>query len=123
MKRSALQTLPNGFGYARGNIAVAVAELATGPGDVRRRLGDVYDRWLHVLVAADFPIALRSRFTEIERALTRYEPDELSKRFGRTAVQETLRRIHNSTGSKIAKMLVELSDEMNTLWEQSLSAA
>ena len=101
------------LGYALQKLELAIADLATGPGDVRSRLGGVYLAHLHVLTEADFPPALRPDWKWVMSKLTRMPPllnddgDVVS-----SSVDRTLHRMRNSTGTKIAERLVELRDRL-----------
>ena len=97
-------------GYALQKLELAIDDLATGSGDVRSRLNFAFRDHLHVLRESDFPEELKSEWTWILRKLTRIEP--LRNQCGEViigSVERTLRRMHNSTGTKIAKRVIRLA--------------
>ena len=99
-------------------VTMAVEALCVGEGDVRSRLEVALTYYLSPLLERDFPTEVQGKFREIMRAGTKYDASDLDKRFplprglshnqreGR--IQSTMRRIHRSTGAKIARDLWHL---------------
>jgi hypothetical protein len=79
----------------------ALVDLATGEGDARSRLDVAYHRFW-VIQLGDYPQALRGKRQAIDKLLTR-----LKGRQG-YVIQDNLRRMHNSTASKICGLIVDL---------------
>lgn len=94
--------------YARGKFHNAVRSLATGEGDVRSRLGNAF-MTLHVVKPDDLPPPLDAHLGWVYDQLTRFEPRHRHE----GSVQATLARIQNSTGAKIGRRIVAISDSLN----------
>ena len=94
--------------YAYEKLLAALDSLATGPGDVRERLLVAYQSF-HPLKEAHFPQHLRKDFRWVLEQITKYGPVyDYKGRLDRGSVEETLRRIKNGTGVKIASKLLRL---------------
>ena len=94
--------------YAYEKLLVALDSLATGPGDVRKRLLIAYESF-HPLKEAHFPQHLRKDFRWVLDQVTKHGPVyDYKGRLDRGSVEETLRRIKNGTGVKIAAKLLRL---------------
>ena len=94
--------------YAYEKLLMALDSLATGPGDVRERLLVAHQSF-HPLKEAHFPQHLRKDFRWILEKITKYGPVyDYKGRLDRGSVEETLRRIKNGTGVKIATKLFRL---------------
>jgi hypothetical protein len=94
--------------YAHEKLLAALESLATGPGDVRARLLAAYQTF-HPLKQSHFPPNLRKDFEWVLRQLTKHEPIyDYKGRLDRGSVEETLRRIKNVTGVKIATRIYRL---------------
>lgn len=94
--------------YAHQLLSQAVDILATGAGDVRSRLLEAYSVF-HPLTPEHFPESLRKDFEWVMKQLTKHgayinTEGEIKK----GAVQVSLQHMHNSTGVKIAKKLLQL---------------
>ena len=103
------------YSYAKEKIFTAVEILAISPGDVRSRLVAAFME-LHPLEGRDFPPDLRSTWAWIRQQLTRYGPVLNYKgevRIG--SVQNTMNRIQNRTGTKIAKKIYTLYQKLALL--------
>ena len=100
-------------GYALQKLELAALDLAVGPGDIRSRLKDVYINHLHVINENDFPDSLKREWKNILKALTKKGPilDADGEVFT-GSVDNTLRRMWNKTGVKIAKNILELKDKL-----------
>jgi hypothetical protein len=90
--------------------------LATGPGDVRKRLWTAYSIFW-ILTEEDFPEHLRGDFRFVLKELNKFGPayDNRTGAMKRDAVEETLRRIRNRTGVKIANKLVYLYFQLENI--------
>ena len=98
--------------YALEKLSHAVYYLAVGGGDVRQRLKTAYMEF-HPVSEEDFPPHLRDDWKWIITQLTRYGPVHRSD--GKVwigAVDNTLSRIKNSTGVKIAQRIFALKAEL-----------
>ncbi len=94
--------------YARGKFLEAIEHMATGPGDVRSRLWDAYLS-LRPVMEDDLPPVVRQDFRWIMAQLTKRDPYYNHK--GEVisgSVQQSLSRMHNTTGVKIAKRLLHI---------------
>lgn len=94
--------------YAHLKLMVTIHSLATGPGDIRKRLVDAH-LIFHVLRREDFPKELQSDWEWVMKELTRFGPIYNSK--GEQSigtVQNTCNKIKNKTGIKIAKKLLDM---------------
>lgn len=104
--------MTNHSNYALETLGHAVYYLAVGGGDVRKRLKTAYMEF-HPISEDDFPPNLREDWKWIIKQLTRYGPVRRSN--GAVwigAADNTLSRIKNSTGAKIAQRIVALEAEL-----------
>lgn len=102
--------------YAYEKFNDALHSLATGPDDVRQRLRSAY--W-HFRPAGKkhLPEQLQNDYEWVLNQLTRFGP--VVGRDGkvlRSAVDETLNRIRNTTGSKIAERILHIYHQLNWLY-------
>lgn len=105
-------------GYALQQLELAIDDLASGPGDIRSRLGAAFETHLHVLSRADFPDSLGSDWNWILEKLTRVPPiRDDNGQVSLSSLRRTLKRMHNSTGTKIAKRIVSLRDHLKAVLE------
>jgi hypothetical protein len=98
--------------YALEKLSLAVFYLAIGQGDVRRRLKSAYMKF-HPVTRDDFPPHLRDDWDWIINQLTRFGP--VNHPDGTVvigSVDNTLNRIKNSTGAKVAEKIVSLQSEL-----------
>lgn len=105
--------------YAVEKLTDALECLATLPGDVRERLLVAYE-CIVPLEEIDLPAYLHKDWQWVFQQLTRYGPVFDHKGVLREgSVQHTLRRIKNSTGSKIAQRIYQIywSVSKNTQYE------
>jgi hypothetical protein len=94
--------------YAHQLLSRAVDSLATGPGDVRSRLGAAYSTF-HPLTPEHFPEPLRTDFEWVMKQLTRRDPYiNHEGHVQKGSVEVSLEHMRNSTGVKIAEKLVQL---------------
>lgn len=101
--------MPPTYRRCREKFMVAERKLALGKGDVRDRLRGAY-KALRILHEEEIPPPLRSDWHWIMNQLTRYGPEV--DRDGtpyRTAVDHTMSRIRNSTGSRIAERIYQVN--------------
>ena len=106
---------PNYF-YACEKFNDALSSLATGPNDVRQRLLSAY--WhFHPVKKKHLPEQLHDDYQWVLNQLTRFEP--VINRDGkvlRGAIEVTLSRIRNSTGSKIAERILYIYQQLNWVY-------
>lgn len=106
---------PNYF-YAYEKFRDALHSLATGPDDVRKRLRSAYLHFQPVHKKY-LPEQLQNDYLWVLNQLTRFGP--VIGRDGevlRGAVEETLNRIRNTTGSKIAERILQIYHQLNWLY-------
>ena len=106
---------PNYF-YAYEKFSDALHSLATGPGDVRHRLDSAY-RHFRSVEKKHLPEKLQKDHQWILFQLTRFGPS--FDRYGKVVrgpVEETLNRIRNSTGTKIAERILDIYHQLNWLY-------
>lgn len=100
--------------YALEKLGAAIDELAVGEGDVRTRLEAAC-----ISIAAvsedDFPESLRKDFKNIVEALTKHPGRHRQE----GAVHRTLARMRNSTGSKIARRILDLESRLDGFVRES----
>ena len=94
---------------AKKLLSKAMYSLATGRGDVRSRLKVAYCGFW-VLDEEDFPEEFRKDWMWIKKQLTRFEPlyDKRGEIKISDAVENTMSRIKNKTGQKIAEKIFYL---------------
>jgi len=102
------------YEYVKNRVAGAVFELCTGAGDVRSRLLSAHTE-ISMLVENQFPNELLGLWHEIHRMLTKHGAAlDFEGKISEGAVSNTLRKIKNSTGVKIAKKLYELHKQLQS---------
>ncbi len=102
--------------YAYEKFNDALHSLATGPDDVRQRLLSAYLHFRPVR-KRHLPENLQNDYQWVLNQLTKFEP--VIGRDGkvlRGPVEETLSRIRNSTGSKIAERILSIYHQLNWLY-------
>ena len=102
--------------YAYEKFNDALHSLATGPSDVRQRLRYAYSHF-HTVRNKHLPEQLKIDYKWVLKQLTRFGP--VIGRDGnvlRGSVEETLNRIRNSTGSKIAERILHIYHHLNWLY-------
>ena len=97
--------------YALGKLSNAVYVLATGPGNVRSRLGDAYE-YISSVASSDLPEDLQQDLQWIKASVSKYEPNDAEIRMGLRRLDATLGRIKNKTGVRIAQRIVELESKL-----------
>lgn len=98
----------NNCNYTKEKLRNAVYKLATGSGDVRSRLCDAFcECW--ILTEKSFPKELRSDWLWIVREMNKCGPRYDNEGKVRVdAIKNTMSKIRNSTGVKIAQNIYEL---------------
>ena len=99
---------PNPHGYAVEKLMLTLECLATHPGDARQRVLAASFQFLR-LREENFPEAHRSEWRWVVKQVTKCGPllDHKGEPW-RGSVENTMRRIRNSTASKIADKLYKL---------------
>ena len=100
--------MPNRYHYTVEKLAGAIHCLATHPEDVRKRLTCAF-LGFHMLTEKDFPPELQADWRWVMKELTKYGP--LLNHKGEVwmgGVDNTMRKVRNVTGTKIAKKIYEL---------------
>lgn len=92
-------------------VFLAVEQLCTGPGDVRKRLVPAVMTLL-VLQKHEFPNELQNDYEWIISESTKYESKAPERRGD---IEETMLRIRNSTGEKIAKRIFQLYSKLQDI--------
>jgi len=85
-------------------VYLSVEELCIGKGDVRQRLKDAV-LILLPLQARDFPACLQKDFEWVVKESSKYESPHPKFRGN---LDETMRRIRNTTGQKIAQRILSI---------------
>ena len=94
---------------------LAERRLALGKGDVRDRLRSAY-KVIRILHEEEIPSALRKDWHWVMKQLTKYGPevDRVGTVYA-TAIDHTMSRIRNSTGSRIAERIYQMHRSLMTL--------
>jgi hypothetical protein len=104
----------NRYSYAQEKLYIALRDLSTGKGDVRSRLVDAFMAF-YTLKENEFPPEFRNDWRWIIKELTKHGPEydyEGKVRFG--SVENTMRKIKNSTAKKIAMKIFDITWELST---------
>jgi hypothetical protein len=116
--RVVIAKMIQGYSYAYEKFTSAVQSLAIGSGDVRERLRHAY---LHIRILNEnhLPEQLYKDYQWVLKQLKRYDPAiGPDGKVLRSSVDETLRRIHKSTGTKIAEHIFHIYVQLNWLYMQ-----
>lgn len=99
------------YDYAKNRISEAIKKLCISPGDVRSRLLVVNDL-TSSLNPSHFPDNLLPLWLDIKKNMAKHGPmtNYAGKAVG-GAVANTMRKIRNPTGVKIAEKLYELHEK------------
>ena len=101
------------YNYAREKLLLSVNILATSQGDVRSRLLEAYAEF-HPLRKKHFPESLKKEWEWIDHSLTKFAPVyDASGEVTANAIENTLKRIKNTTGKKIAEKIFQLFYELH----------
>jgi len=102
------------YHYAQEKLYVAIRSLATGQGDVRARLVDAFMTF-HTLKVDDFPPKYREDWKWIQNQLTKHGPIyDYKGRVYKGSVENTMSKIKNSTGRKIATKIFDIGYDLLT---------
>ena len=97
--------MPRPYSRAREKLSDAEYKLATGEGDVRQRLRRAFTV-LNRLRSEDLPPELRAEWRAVIAEMTRLGPEkDIDGTVWRSAINHTMSRIRNRTGSKIAQRI------------------
>lgn len=104
----------NRYSYAQEKLYHAMLTLATSGGDVRSRLLSAFMS-LHTLGVDDFPSEYQKDWSWIMKELTKYGPllDHKGEPL-RGSVENTMKRIKNTTGEKIARKIFDIGWDLHT---------
>lgn len=101
------------YEYALTKLNLMIDSLTISQPDVRKRLSDSYVH-IHRLESNDFPPSMQTNWNRISNELTKYDAVYNSKgEVILSSVDNTMRKIKNSTGSKIAKHILTLRNDLN----------
>jgi hypothetical protein len=128
-----LEMLEDKYWYAYEKFSRAIYTLATGAGDVRSRLHDVFFDPLLVIQPKHLPEDLREDFLWIKKKITKYKekwPGQLEELRGYekkdplfkeklpylypNPIKATLSRIRRNTGVEIAKRIFKIYDSLDS---------
>lgn len=102
------------YDYVKSKISDAIFELCTGQEDVRHRLLSAAEATIS-LTHNNFPPDLLPLWIKIHAMLTKYGPEtDAEGKILEGAIKNTLRKIRNSSGTKIAKNLYQLNIELQS---------
>jgi|SRR3989338_7794034 len=102
------------YHYAQEKLYVAMRSMATGQGDVRARLVDAFMTF-HTLKEEDFPPKYRKDWKWIHTQLTKHGPIYDHKgRVYKGSVENTMSKVKNSTGRKIATKIFDIAYDLLT---------
>lgn len=102
------------YNYAQEKLYVAIRSLAIGQGDVRTRLVDAFMSF-HTLKEDDLPPKHRKDWRWIITQLTKHGPIcDYKGKIYKGSVENTMSKIRNSTGLKIATKIVDIGYDLLT---------
>jgi len=94
--------------YIRGKLRETIYSLATGPGDVRKRLIQAHKGFFY-LKKENFPKELQPKWEWVIKELTKFGPNiREDGTIFMGSVENTCNRIKIKTGVKIAKKILEI---------------
>ena len=93
--------------YAREKFIEAVEKLATGEGDVRRRLRSAYGA-LRILRLQNLPQDMWDDWRWVQHQMTKFGPLYVEGKLWHGSVEHTMSRIRNRTGSEITKRIYRM---------------
>lgn len=96
------------FSYANIQLKLAINDLAIGEGDIRSRLSDIYGNYFYKLNENDFPQELKNEWLNIIDSMSKLGSRVLYGKQIHTPVENTMMRIKNKTGSRIAERIIGL---------------
>ena len=101
------------YHYACEKLGSAIETLATSPGDVRARLLDAF-LIFHTMNTDDFPKEFQSDWKWIIKEMTKNGHRETSNgRFLIGSGENTMSKIKNKTGVKIAKRIYSINQKLD----------
>ena len=101
------------YNYTREKLFSAISILSTFPGDVRSRINIAYQSF-HPLEPHHFPEELKKDWEWIIKSITKYGPKfNYKNEIAIGSVEHTMKRIKNSTGTKIADKIFYLFYELH----------
>lgn len=95
------------YQYSYGKLCEVIRRLTIGEGDVKSRLTYSSD-YIQMIQKSMLPCELHEKWDKIYNSLTKFPQSD-----GRTDMQVTLRKIRNSTGSKIAQQLLNFQCDLS----------
>lgn len=102
------------YAYPSEKLYQAMHTLATGKGDVRSRLLCAF-MGFHTLNEGAFPPEFREDWKWVMEQMTKYGPlIDHKGEVWRGSVENTMNRIKNTTGEKIAEKIFNISWELHT---------
>lgn len=102
------------YKYAQEKLYGAMRSLATGQGDVRARLVEAFMSF-HTLKEDDFPPKYREDWKWINTQLTKHGPIyDYKGRVYKGSVENTMGKIKNSAGRKIATKIFDIGYDLLT---------
>ena len=113
----------NEFLHAHQRLSEAIFILATHPGDVRARLGQVFLA-IHMILEDEIPVSCRNDWAWTMEQLVRFGPVYDKNRGGAVligTIENTMRRIKNSTGVKIAERFFKLQEDVEKYYSSPRS--
>ena len=93
--------------YIIEKLTNAMESLTLGPGDIRSRLITAH-QCMFTLREDDFPSYLPAEWSWIKRQLTKYGPVVGPNGQFRDSVENTMRKVRNQTGVRIAERISKL---------------
>ena len=104
----------NRYSYTREKFYVTMRTLATEPGDVRTRLLSAFMTF-HTLKKDDFPEEFKEDWEWIMKQLTKFGPLlDHKNEVWRGSVENTMNKIRNRTGEKIAERIFNIGWGLHT---------
>jgi hypothetical protein len=103
--------------YACEKLSLAIYELTVGEGDVRSRLRKA-SKYLSAIFENDFPPEFREDWIWIQTQLTKRRSKWEGTEYDEGSFNATIHGMRNSTGSEIAKRMVELESQLEAWLEE-----
>lgn len=101
-----------GISYAREKLYLSIRDLATGEGDARERLGDVFVYHLIHLKSEDLPEYHWKKLVEIRKKISKRTPPSY---YDIGAIKYSLKFLKNKTASKFIQQIIEMAEEVGAL--------
>ena len=104
----------NKYSYAREKLYLAIRSLTIGQGDVRSRLSNAFLTF-HTLKEEDLPNEFQKDWRWIIDELSKFGPlTDHKGEIWRGSVENTMRRVRNTTGQKIATKIFNIGWQIHT---------